>query len=47
VIRQMQRVGVEVAGCSINPRDGTVMVLTGKPVGMKADDDRNEWDTVQ
>ena len=47
VIRQMKRAGIEIAGCEINPRDGTVRVITGKPVQMKADDDRNEWDTVQ
>ncbi len=33
VIRQMQRAGVEIAGCEINPRDGTIIVRTGKPVG--------------
>lgn len=33
VIRQMQRAGVEIAGCEINPRDGTVKVISGKPVG--------------
>ena len=26
VIRQMQRAGVDVAGCEINPRDGTVTI---------------------
>jgi hypothetical protein len=33
VIRQMKRAGVEIAGCEINPRDGTVKVLSGKPAG--------------
>ena len=47
VIRQMKLAGVEIAGCEINPRDGTVMVVSGKPVPMQADDDHNEWDTVQ
>jgi hypothetical protein len=39
VIRQMKRAGVEVAGCKINPHDGTVMVVTGKPVGSDIDMD--------
>jgi hypothetical protein len=50
VIRQMQRAGVEVAGCEINPRDGTIKVLSGKPVGGDITDideaspiDRSEW----
>jgi hypothetical protein len=33
VIRQMQRAGVEIAGVEINPRDGSIIVRTGKPVG--------------
>ena len=33
VIRQMKRAGVEVAACEVNPRDGTVKVISGKPVG--------------
>jgi hypothetical protein len=41
VIRQMQRAGVEVAGCKINPRDGTVVVIT-KP-GEAAMLDSDEW----
>ena len=45
-IRQMKRAGFEVAGCKINPRDGTFKIISGKPVQMKADDDRNEWDSV-
>ena len=32
VIRQMKRAGLDIAGCEINPRDGTVKVVTGKPV---------------
>jgi hypothetical protein len=47
VIRQMKRAGVEIAGCEIDRRDGTVRVIAGKPVTMNADDERNEWDTVQ
>jgi hypothetical protein len=47
VIRQMKRAGVEIAGCEVNPRDGTVRVLTGKPNVTKPDDERNEWDAVQ
>ena len=48
VIHQMQKAGVDVAGCEINPRDGTVIVRTGKPVGdTDMDDatpiDRSEW----
>jgi hypothetical protein len=39
VIRQMQRAGVEIAGCEISPRDGTVKVVTGKPVGGGDPDD--------
>ena len=31
--------GVEVAGCEINPRDGTIIVVTGKPVGSDIDMD--------
>ena len=46
VIRQMKRAGVEVVGCEINPRDGPVELICGQPVQMKADDDRNEWDSV-
>ena len=37
----MQRAGVEVAGCEINPRDGTIKVITGKPVGGDIDMDDN------
>jgi hypothetical protein len=33
VIRQMQRAGMEIAGCEINQRDCTVKVISGKPVG--------------
>lgn len=33
VIRQMQRAGVEIAGIEINPRDGTIIVRTGNPLG--------------
>jgi hypothetical protein len=48
VIQQMKRAGVEIAGCEINPRDGTVRVLAGKPIdGVDIDDttpiDRSEW----
>lgn len=39
VIRQMKRAGVEVAGCEVNPRDGTVRIITGKPVGVGDTDD--------
>jgi hypothetical protein len=39
VIQQMKRAGVEIAGCEINPRDGTVKVITGKPVGGEIDTD--------
>src|SRR4051794_30762716 len=46
VIRQMSRAGLEIAGCKIN-HDGTTSVMTGKPVQMKVNDERNEWDTVQ
>lgn len=47
VIRQMQRAGVEIAGCEINP-DGTVRVVTGKPSEATTPDsaDSNEWDGV-
>jgi hypothetical protein len=45
-IRQMTRAGLSIAGCEINPRDGTFKLIIGKPVQMNADD-RNEWDTVQ
>ena len=50
VIRQMQRAGVEVAGCKINPHDGTVMVITGKPGETTADNNdsnSSEWDGVK
>lgn len=33
VILAMKRAGVEIAGCEVNPRDGTVRVVSGKPVG--------------
>ena len=32
VARVIQRAGVEIAGCEINPRDGTVRVIAGSPV---------------
>ena len=48
LIRQIKRAGVEVAGFEINPRDGTVKVIPGKPVGdVEVTDaapiDRSEW----
>ena len=49
VIQQMKRAGVEIAGCEINPRDGTVKVIAGKPVDGGNTDidktaiDRSEW----
>ena len=49
VIQQMKRAGVEIAGCEINPRDGTVRVLARKPVDGgdvaidEAATDRSEW----
>ena len=56
IIRQMQRAGVEVAGCKVNPRDGTVMVVSGKPsetpdinntdTDTDTDTDNNDWDGV-
>ena len=47
LIGQMKRAGLDIAACEINPREGTFKIVTGKPVQMNADDDRNEWDTVQ
>ena len=48
VIRQMKHAGFEIAGCEIDPRDGTVKVVTGKPVDATTpdDNDSNEWDGV-
>ena len=49
VIQQMKRAGVEIAGCEVNPRDGTVKVIAGKPVDGSNIDidetaiDRSEW----
>jgi hypothetical protein len=40
VIRQMKRAGVEIAGCVINPRDGTVKIITNK--ANENDDARRE-----
>ena len=46
VIQQMKRAGVEIAGCEINPRDGTVRVLAARPTDDIEDTtpiDRGEW----
>ena len=44
----MKRAGVEIAGCEVNPRDGTVRVVSGKPSEATTPDstDTNEWDGV-
>ena len=44
VVQQLKRAGVEVAGVKLNPDDGTITVLTGKPDEARpvdADADRN------
>jgi hypothetical protein len=46
VIRHLKQAGFEITGCDIQ-RDGTIKIITGKPVGTEPDDDYNEWDTVQ
>jgi hypothetical protein len=46
VVRQMRRAGLEVAASEIKP-DGTVRLISGKAAGMRAENDRNEWDDVQ
>lgn len=46
VIQQMKRAGVEIAGCEINPRDGTVRVIAAQPTDDIEDTtpiDRGEW----
>ena len=46
VARQAAKAGVEVAGYEVRP-DGTIKVITGKPVGAididTASPDRSEW----
>jgi hypothetical protein len=39
VVQQLKRAGVEVAGVKLNPDDGTVTVLTGKPDEARSVDD--------
>jgi hypothetical protein len=48
VIRQMKRAGVEIAGCKVDPRDGTVLVLTGKPDETTTPEttDDHSWDDI-
>ena len=50
VIREMKRAGIEIAGCEINPHDGTVRVITGKPseatTATKQRRAPQEWDGV-
>ena len=49
VIRQMQRAGVEIAGVEVNPRDGAIMVRSGKPIEATTSEAgplANEWDDV-
>jgi len=43
-IRQMKRVGLDIAGCEFNPREGTFKVIAGKPVNSRdidSDDSRS------
>jgi hypothetical protein len=42
----LKQAGFEITGCDLQ-RDGTIKIITGKPVGTEPDDDYNEWDTVQ
>ena len=48
VIGQMKQAGLDIAGCEIDPREGTVKIVTGKPVEATTPDtpDSNEWDGV-
>lgn len=48
VIGQMKQAGLDIAGCEVNPREGTVKIVTGKPVDAATPDnpDSNEWDGV-
>jgi hypothetical protein len=49
VIRQMKKAGVEIAGVEVNPRDGSIMVRSGKPTDATTVEPpplANEWDDV-